>query len=136
MIRSYSEIKRISTFEGRYEYLKLSSTIGEASFGYDRYLNQMLYHSIKWKQLRNRIVVRDNGCDLAFPGREINSRILIHHINPVTPTEIENEDPIVFNPENLICVSFDTHNAIHFGDATLLVKLPEARRPNDTTPWR
>lgn len=135
-IRRYSELKRLKTFEERYEYLRIGGMIGESTFGFERYLNQALYTSQRWKQVRNEVIVRDNGCDLGIEGRDIYDRIIIHHMNPLTREQLRDPDDEIFNPEFLICVSRITHNAIHFGDASLLPKDPVVRRPNDTCPWK
>lgn len=134
-IRTFSELSRLKTFEERYEYLRLGGEVGIATFGYDRYLNQALYHSDPWKEIRNEIIIRDNGCDLGIEDYNIKTRIYIHHMNPVTPEQIEERDPSILEPEFLICVSHQTHNAIHFGDASLLPQLPIERKPGDTTLW-
>ena len=137
MIRSYSELITIPTFIERYRYLKLGDRVGEETFGFDRYLNQAFYTSREWRQMRNQIITRDLGCDLGVEGYEIMKRAYIHHINPVTRDQLINRDPIAWDPNNLITVSQDTHNAIHFG-----VRLPIAavdpieRMPGDTCPWR
>lgn len=135
MIRTFSELKRLKTFEERFEYLKLSGSVGESTFGFDRYLNQALYRSKEWKDLRNEIIIRDNGCDLGIEGREINDRIIIHHMNPLTADDVINRSDFVYDPNYLICVSFITHDAIHYGDISLLPKLPIERKPGDTTLW-
>lgn len=136
-IRSYHHLKQLKTFVERYEYLKLKGIVGEQTFGRDRYVNQVFYRSPRWRSVRNEVIIRDNGCDLGVEGYEIvGHKILIHHINPVTLEQIEEEDTSIFDPEYLICVSFDTHNAIHFGDASLLPQSPIERRPWDTCPWR
>lgn len=134
--RSYSELLQFKTFEDRYEYLKLAGEVGNPTFGYDRYFNQHFYHSSEWRRTRNVIILRDNGCDLGLEGYEIKGRIYIHHINPVTKTDIEENSDILFDPNNLICVTFDTHNAIHYGDQRTLPKTPIERVPGDTCPWR
>jgi hypothetical protein len=136
MTRCYSELKRLKTFEERYRYLKLGGVVGEITFGFDRYLNQMIYTSSKWKKTRDSIIIRDNACDLGIEGREINSKIFIHHMNPITAEDVELERELMYDPENLICVSMFTHNAIHFGDESQLQKLPIERQRNDTCPWR
>lgn len=136
MIRNYQDLMRFKTFEDRYNYLKLGGTVGDRTFGFDRYLNQLLYTSDRWRKLRNHIIVRDNGCDLAIEDREINDMVVIHHINPITIEDIELLRDVVFAPEYLICTSKNTHLAIHYGDESLLTKLPEPRRPNDTCPWK
>ncbi len=137
MIRTYSELIALPTFKERFEYLKLGARVGAATFGYDRYLNQILYNSYEWKErIRRDIIIRDGGCDLAVPGFEIPRRILIHHINPITVEDVKSRDPIVFDPENLICVSHTTHQAIHYGDENLIPTGPIERTKNDTCPWR
>lgn len=135
-IKTYSELITFSTFEDRFEYLQLKGIVGQETFGFDRYLNQILYNSKEWKHLRNKIIVRDNGCDLALEGFEIYGRILIHHINPITIDDVIKRRGIVFDPENLICVTHNTHNAIHYGDKSLLITGPIERRANDTCPWK
>lgn len=136
IIKTYSELITIPTYEERFEYLKIGGSVGKATFGYDRYLNQILYHSDKWKKFRNKIIIRDNGCDLACEGFDIRSRALIHHIDPITVEDVLNQHPKVFDPENVITTVLRTHNAIHYGDASLLVIAPIERKPNDTCPWR
>lgn len=135
-IKTYSELITLPTFLERYKYLKLGGLVGEETFGYDRYLNQILYRSQEWKRFRNEIILRDNGCDLAHEEYEINGRILIHHINPITLADINNRNPMIFDPENVISTSHNTHNAIHYGDESLLITDPIVRRPGDTIPWR
>lgn len=136
IIKTYSELITFPTFEERFRYLSLDGVIGMETFGYDRYLNQALYRSPEWKRLRDEIIVRDLGCDLACEGFNIYGRVLIHHINPITVDDILNRRAIVFDPENLIAVSHNTHNAIHYGDEGLLVTGPIERTRNDTCPWR
>ena len=135
-IKTYKELSRLPTFEERFNYLKLGGSVGRATFGFDRYLNQSLYQSREWKKIRNDVIVRDGGCDLGIPGREIFIRTLIHHINPITVEDIEDANDCVFDINNLICTSYDTHNAIHFGDESLLIQLSKERRKGDTTLWR
>lgn len=135
-IKRYSELSTIPTYEERFQYLQLKGAVGNDTFGYDRYLNQILYNSPEWKRLRNQIIIRDNGRDLGCEGYEIYGRILIHHMNPITVEDIVSRNPIVFDPENLICVSHSTHNAIHYGDKNLLIMVPVERTKNDTCPWR
>lgn len=135
-IKSYSELITIPTFEERFEYLQLKGSVGKDTFGYDRYLNQVLYHSPEWKKLRNQIIIRDCGCDLACEGYEIYGRILIHHLNPITVDDVLDRSRKVFDPNNLVCITHNTHNAIHYGDASLLVTGPIVRTKNDTCPWR
>lgn len=136
-IRTYRELKLLQTFEERFNYLKLGGEVGGETFGFDRYLNQLLYNSQEWKSLRNKIIIRDNGNDLGLEGYQIYGRVIIHHMNPVTIEDIENRSPDVFNPEFLISTTHKTHNAIHYGDEnyTRQFKLVE-RKPNDTIPWR
>lgn len=134
--KRYSELITIPTYKERFKYLQLKGAVGNDTFGYDRYLNQILYNSPEWKRLRNQIIIRDNGSDLGCEGYEIYGRILIHHMNPITVEDIVSRDPIVFDPENLICVSHNTHNAIHYGDENLLIMAPVERTKNDTCPWR
>ena len=146
-MKSYSEMSMLDSFEERYEYLKLKGSVGKETFGCDRYLNQMLYNIPEWKNLRADIIIRDDGCDLGIPGRQIcpdkingkiprTSNVYIHHINPITKEDIINRDPKIFDPENLICCSFRTHQAIHYGDSSLIQKDWVPRKPNDTCPWR
>ena len=136
-IKTYSELITLSTFEQRYDYLRLGGTIGEETFGYDRWLNQVFYNTREWKDFRRDIIVRDIGCDLGISDREIHGVILIHHINPISINDIRNRRlEAILNPENAICTSHNTHNAIHYGDDSLLVKVPIARSRNDTCPWR
>lgn len=135
--RTYQELLTIPTFEERFEYLKLEGSVGADTFGYDRYLNQILYRSSEWRKFRNEIIVRDNGCDLAFPGFEIyGQKILIHHINPITVEDVVHRSSKVFDPNNVITTVLNTHNAIHYGDADLLTTGPVERTPNDTCPWK
>ena len=135
-IRTYSELITIQTFEERFEYLQLKGSIGKDTFGYDRYLNQVLYRSPEWKRLRNQIIIRDCGCDLACDGYDIYGKVLIHHLNPITVEDVIARSRKVFDPDNLVCVSHNTHNAIHYGDVDLLVTGPIIRTKNDTCPWR
>lgn len=136
IIRTYSELIRLKTFEERFEYLKLDGIIGRETFGFDRYLNQMFYTSIEWKKFRRDIILRDNGCDLAIPGLDIVGKIFIHHLNPITKEDILNRTEYLMNPEFVICSSKLTHDAIHYGDSDLLPKGPIERKRNDTCPWR
>ena len=135
-IRTYSELILLPTFEERYEYLRLDGRVGEETFGFDRWLNQTFYKSEEWLSMRDKIIVRDNGCDLGISGRDIYSRILIHHMNPITKEDILRRSDILLNPEYLICVTPNTHRAIHYGNSDLLMKDPIERRPNDTCPWK
>ena len=136
MILTYSELISIPSFEERFKYCQLKGQVGIDTFGFDRYLNQNLYRSPQWRSLRNQIIIRDNGCDLAHPDYPVNKRILIHHLNPITEQDVLNESSVLFDPENLICVSHTTHNAIHYGSEDLLPKGEITRLPNDTCPWR
>lgn len=135
-IRTYSELITLPTFEERYQYLRLNGRVGEETFGFDRWLNQRFYKDPEWLAIRDEVIIRDNGCDLAFPGREIYSRILIHHMNPITKDDILQRSKYLLDPEYLICTIKNTHDAIHYGDENLLVKDPVERKPNDTCPWR
>lgn len=136
-IRCYRELQRLKTFKERFEYLKLYGIVGESTFGFDRYLNQLFYNSKRWKRSRDDIIIRDNGCDLGIEGYEIHNGILIHHMNPVTVEDVELDRDILYDPEFLICTSRNTtHNAIHFGDESLLPKPLLERRRNDTCPWK
>ena len=135
-IRTYSELITIPTFEERFEYLQLKGSVGKDTFGYDRYLNQVLYRSPEWKRLRNQIIIRDGGCDLACDGYDVYGKVLIHHLNPITVEDVLARSRKVFDPDNLVCVSHNTHNAIHYGDVDLLVTGPIIRTKNDTCPWR
>ena len=134
-IRTYSEMKKLSSFEERFEYLKLSGKVGAETFGFERYLNQNFYRSKMWKELRNRIIIRDDGNDLAMDGYQIGGKILIHHLNPITKKDIEDMSEYMLDPEFLVCCSHNTHNALHYGDADLLPQLPVERKPNDQCPW-
>lgn len=135
-IRTYSELIKLPTFEERYAYLRLGGRVGEATFGFDRYLNQMFYKSDEWLAIRDKVIIRDNGCDLGIEGREIESSILIHHMNPISKKDILERSDFLLNPEYLICTIKNTHDAIHYGDENLLIKDPIVRRKNDTCPWR
>lgn len=135
-IRTYSELSRLDSFKDRYNYLRLSGSVGKETFGFDRYLNQVFYRSQKWKALRDIVIVRDNGCDLGVEGYEIHGKIIIHHLNPITIKDIERESDFLLNPEFLICTTHNTHNAIHYGDEGLLPSLPIQRTQYDTCPWR
>lgn len=136
MIRTYSELIKLSTFEERYHYLRLGGRVGEETFGFDRYLNQLFYQSKEWLAIRDHVIVRDNGCDLAISDREIHSRILIHHMNPISKEDILTRSEFLLNPEYLISTCKNTHDAIHYGDDSLLIKAPIERTRNDTCPWR
>lgn len=134
--RSYSELLQFKTYEDRFRYLKLAGEVGKPTFGYDRYFNQRFYHSSEWRRVRNEIIVRDNGCDLGMPDYEIHGRIYIHHLNPISMDDLEIFDDDLLNPENLICVAYDTHNAIHYGNEQIFPLISQERTPGDTCPWR
>lgn len=137
MIRSYKELVKLDNYEDRYLYLLLGDKIGEDTFGFDRYLNQTFYKSSEWRRLRNEIIIRDNGCDLGMSGFDIYGKIIIHHMNPIRKNDILNATDYLMNPDFLICVSMDTHNAIHYGDKNYLDRFKDiSRSPNDTCPWR
>lgn len=136
IIKTYSELIRLPTFEERYQYLRLRGKVGEDTFGFDRYLNQAFYKSDEWKNIRDIVILRDNGCDLGMPDREIRERILIHHMNPITKDDIINRTDFLLNPEYLICTIKNTHDAIHYGDENLLIKDPVQRSKYDTCPWK
>lgn len=135
-LRCYRELIRLKTFDERFEYLKLKGIVGEATFGYDRYLNQLLYTSGEWRRIRRDIILRDNGCDLAVEGYDILDTIIVHHMNPISVEDLIDFSEDVINPEYLICVSHNTHNAIHYGDKSLLTREPIERKPGDTCPWK
>ena len=136
-IRTYSELSKFKTFRERYEYLKLDGTVGEETFGFDRYINQMFYKSEEWKRIRNYVITRDNGCDLGIPDRKIvDSVILVHHMNPITKEDIINKNEILLDPEYLITTIKSTHDAIHYGDESLLAEDLIVRSKNDTCPWK
>lgn len=135
-IRTYSDLSKLTTFEDRYNYLRLNGFVGKETFGFDRYLNQVFYKSAKWRSVRDFVIVRDNGCDLGIEGREIYGKIIIHHMNPITIQDIEQESDFLLDPEFLISTVHETHNAIHYGDENLLIRSPIERKPNDTCPWR
>lgn len=135
-IRTYSELITIPTFEERYDYLRLGGKVGEETFGFDRYINQLFYRSKEWRSIRDRIITRDNGCDLGIDGREIYGKILIHHMNPITKDDILQRSEYLLDPEYLITTIKNTHDAIHYGDRSLLITSPVERSRNDTCPWR
>ena len=135
-IRTYSELIKMDSFEDRFNYLKLDGRVGKDIFGFDRYLNQNFYRSEEWKSIRNFVIIRDNGCDLGMEGYIIPGRIYIHHLNPVTKEELAAKSAFLLDPENLICCSFNTHQAIHYGDINLIPKGPVERKPFDTCPWK
>lgn len=135
-IRTYSELSKLQTFEERFEYLKIGGSVGRETFGFDRYLNQVFYTSKRWRQTRDKVIIRDNACDLGIEGRDILGRIIIHHLNPLTLEDIVNETEYLLDPEFLVCTIHSTHNAIHYGDKSLLILDPIERSRNDTCPWR
>ena len=134
--RTYSDLILLPTFLERYRYLRLGGNVGLETFGHNRYLNQILYTSDRWRSFRDKIIIRDNGCDLGMEGFEIYDRILVHHINPITVEDVLNENPKVFDPDNVICTSHNTHQAIHYGEENLLIIEPAERFRNDTCPWK
>lgn len=135
MIRVYSDLRRYDTFEDRYNYLRLRGGVGESTFGYDRYLNQRFYTSREWKDLRHEVIARDLGCDLGIEGHEIFDRPIIHHMNPMTVKDLVHGNDDILNPDHLITTTHRTHNAIHYGDASLLRKPFVERSPGDTLLW-
>ena len=136
MIKTYSELSRLQTFEERYRYLRLRGSVGEETFGFDRFINQNFYKSREWQSIRDFVIVRDNGCDLGVEGYEIYGTILIHHMNPLLTKDILDKSEFLLNPEYLISTILTTHNAIHYGDEGLLIKTPIQRTKNDMCPWR
>lgn len=136
IIRTYSELITLPTFEDRFEYLRLDGSVGEETFGFDRYLNQKFYKTPEWLKVRDEVIIRDFGCDLGVQGREIYGRILVHHMNPITMDDIVHRTKYLLDPEYLITTVKNTHDAIHFGDGSLLVTDPIERTKNDTCPWR
>lgn len=136
IIRTYSELITLPTFEERYRYLRLDGRVGQETFGFDRWLNQKFYKDPEWLRVRDFVIIRDNGCDLGIEGREIYSRILIHHMNPITTEDIVRRSKYLLDPEYLICTVKRTHDAIHYGDESLLILNPIERTKNDTCPWK
>lgn len=136
MVRTYSELSTLKTFKERYEYLRLDGIVGEETFGFDRYLNQIFYKSKEWEQIRREVIIRDNGCDLGIDGYDIRGKILVHHMNPLRVEDIVRRNDILLNPEYLITTVLATHNAIHYGDSNLSIFVPSERTKNDTCPWR
>ena len=134
--RCYTDLCKIDDFIGRFKYLQLSGQVGADTFGYERYLNQVFYKSREWKRVRDEVIVRDQARDLGIEGRELTSRIFIHHMNPISVKDLEQRTAILLNPEFLITVSFETHQAIHYGDENILMKDPVVRTKFDTCPWR
>jgi hypothetical protein len=135
-IKTYSELVKLPTFEERYRYLRLGGRVGEETFGFERYLNQSFYKSGEWKRVRDKVIVRDNGCDLGMSDREIYEKIIVHHMNPIVMEDIIHRTEYLLNPEYLICTTKNTHDAIHYGDESLLITAPIERTKNDTCPWR
>lgn len=136
-IRSYTELVQLCTYEERFRYLSLEGVVGGDTFGFDRYLNQQFYRSAEWKRARDIVISRDRGCDLGIPGREIQGKILVHHMNPLTVADIQGGGEFMLDPEYLVCVSHETHNAIHYGDKSVCrADIPVKRQPGDTTPWK
>lgn len=135
-VKTYSELVPLKTFEERFRYLKLNGMVGEETFGFDRFINQKFYKSREWKSIRDFVIVRDNGCDLGIDGYEIHGDIFIHHMNPVSLNDIETMSDFLLSPEYLIATTLRTHNAIHYGDETLLIVPPAERTMNDTCPWK
>lgn len=136
MIRRYSELIKIPNFENRFEYLKIAGRVGESTFGFDRFLNQSFYRSKEWRNIRNFVITRDEGCDLADPDHPIYGQVIIHHLNPLTIEDVENHTEFLLDPEYLITTQHSTHNAIHYGDSSLLPKDFVERKPGDTCPWK
>ena len=134
-MRTYSELIALPTFEERFKYLQLNGTVAKDTFGFDRYINQNFYRSKEWKRVRDFVILRDNGCDLAAEDYVIHGKIIIHHMNPITVKDISDVTDYLMNPEYLISTTHSTHNAIHYGDESLLMMLPTERRKNDTCPW-
>lgn len=135
-MKTYSELILLPTFEERYEYLKLDGQVGQETFGSDRYLNQLFYKDPEWLSVRQKVIIRDSGRDLGVAGRELNSYIIVHHMNPITREDIINRTELLLNPEYLICVSKRTHDAIHYSDSCLLISDLVIRQKNDTCPWK
>lgn len=134
-VRCYTDLRLLPTFEERYEYLKLGGEVGKDTFGFDRWINQRFYRSPEWKRIRRDVIIRDEGRDLAMEGYELQNEIYVHHMNPMLPKDIVNSEDWILNPEYLVCVSFNTHQAIHYGDRGMLMTLVE-RTPFDTCPWK
>ena len=135
-MKTYKELSRLKTFEERFKYLQLKGAVGEDTFGFDRWINQQFYRSTEWRIVRNAVILRDDGCDLGDPEHPILGRVIIHHMNPVRKEDFDQNPDYLLNPDYLICVSHNTHNAIHYGDENLLSKEWNPRTPNDTCPWK
>ena len=136
MRKSYTELVKLPTLEDRFNYLNQGNHVGEETFGYDRYLNQRFYNSPEWRRVRRNVIARDEGCDMAHPDYPISGRVIVHHLNPITPEMVLERDSSLFDMDNLVCVSHETHEAITYGSAEMLPEDPVEREPNDTTPWR
>jgi hypothetical protein len=136
ILKTFRELRKLETFEERYRYLKLGGVVGNSTFGFDRHINQMLYTSREWSRIRDEVIVRDNGCDLGVQDYVIRDRIIVHHMNPINVKDIEDGLDVVFDTNFLICTTHNTHLAIHYGDESLLPKLPVVRSRGDTTLWR
>lgn len=136
MLRTYSELSRLQTFRERFEYLRLDGIVGAETFGFDRYLNQVFYNSDEWKAVRKTVIIRDNGCDLGMDGYDIHGKIIVHHMNPFSIDDVLHRKEELLDPEFLISTVLNTHNAIHYGDESLLPSAPIVRTRNDTCPWR
>lgn len=134
--KTFTALQGLTSFVERYEYLRLNNIVGKNTFGFDRYLNQMLYSSIRWRRVRDIVIIRDNGCDLGIPGYEISGHVYVHHMNPIRVEDIERQESIIVNPEYLICTSKNTHLAIHYGNEALLPAVPIIRHSGDTCPWK
>lgn len=136
MIRTYSQLMSFNNFDDRFEYLKLNGNVGQVTFGFERYMNQQFYKSRQWRNIRDVVIARDEACDLGIPGFEIYDRPIVHHMNPMRPEDIDRSEGDILDPEFLICVTHITHNAIHYGDASILNKPLVERRPGDTQLWQ
>ncbi len=136
IIRTYSELSKLKTFEERYRYLRLNGKVGEETFGFDRWLNQRFYKDPEWLSIRDKVIIRDNGCDLGIKDRKITGRIIVHHMNPITKEDILRRSDFLLNPDYLICTVKNTHDAIHYGDDSLLINEFVERSRNDTCPWK
>lgn len=136
MFKNYSDLRVLPTFKQRFEYLKLNGHVAEETFGFDRYINQLFYSSDDWKRVRDLVIMRDLGCDLGVEGFEIFGRVMVHHMNPITVDDITNRKEIILDPEFLVCVSHETHNALHYGNINMLCLDVIERTPNDTCPWK
>ena len=136
MRKTYSELIQLPTIQERFDYLNQGNVVGDETFGYDRYLNQKFYNTPEWKRVRRNVIARDEGCDMAHPDYPIGGRVIVHHLNSITPQMILDRDPALFDMDNLVCVSHETHEAITYGSKEMLPEDPIERSPNDTTPWR